>query len=125
MERRMLKKRFFLAILSVLLCCPSNVGIFQSWVSPQAAWARSASATILRQENAGTAQDGLFSSTIAERLYEVASMLASSDSITESQAEQAIVLLTAAKQLNNDPSRRGQLIDSETNRPNTDRILFL
>jgi hypothetical protein len=94
MDRNMLKGRSVLVILSALLCCllPAFAGTNLSLTS--------ASPVELRRQGVDLAQiKPLFSSSVAEIFYEIASEIANSDSITSSQAEQAIIFLTAVKEL--------------------------
>jgi tetratricopeptide (TPR) repeat protein len=101
----MLKGRSLLVILSALLCCPPNVGLFQSLSSPWSAWVQGATS----QRSMSPARpmwssetphiQPLFSPSVAERFYEIAYELAHSENITTSQAKQAILLLIATKEL--------------------------
>ena len=91
MERQMLKGRSILIVLSALLCCCLS--------------ARAAKSITL--ESAETALPSWADTTIqpvsspnaGEIFFEIASELAESENITAAKAEQAILLLIAAKEL--------------------------
>jgi hypothetical protein len=140
----MLKRRFVLTILLALLCSTANVDLFRSAFLPGPVWARSTITqrpvnTLQTNEGMedehlalrnrlvgeGVVTNELFSPTVAERFYEIASCLVGSESITEPQAEQAIVLLTAAKQLSDASSRHGNPADTKTSQGNLERVLSL
>ncbi len=105
MDRHMLKGRSLLVILSALLCCPPNVGLLRSRASSRSAQAQ----RTITQESVNPVRpkwssetsriQPLFSPSVAERFYEIAYELAGSENITTPRAEQAILLLIAAKEL--------------------------
>jgi hypothetical protein len=84
MDRRMLKGRSLLVILSALLCCSASIE----------------AGDILRSSSSPDFQRRTIGATsVAERFYDIAHELASSENITTPHAEQAILLLIAAKEL--------------------------
>jgi hypothetical protein len=97
MDRHMFKGRSVLAVLSALLCCSASIeagDILRSSSSPD--FQRR---TTRASQRSAASQSSIGAASVAERLYEIAYELANSKEFTAPQAEQAIVLLTAAKEL--------------------------
>jgi len=93
----MLKGRSLLVILSALLCCSASTeagDILRS--SSSLDFQRG---TTRASQRSAASQSSIGATPIAERFYEIAYELTNSEDFTAPQAEQAIVLLTAAKEL--------------------------
>ncbi len=127
----MLKGRFFLVILSALVCCTSNVSLCRSKVPLTSTRIgeiiTQGSVSPIRPDRLTKAEriEPLLSQSVADRFYEIASALIGSDNVTTPQAEQAIVFLTAARELAGTSSRLNPPAGSLGSSLNSERILSL
>jgi len=92
MEIQMLTRRSFLALLALILC---SLPAWAQGFAPEMVISPAISA------DATAKTKPLFSASGAQEFYEIASEMADSNDITGPQAQQAIVFLTAARNLDN------------------------
>lgn len=88
----MLTRRSFLALLALFLC---SLPAWAQEFAPEMVISPAISA------NATVKTEPLFSASVAQEFYEIASEIADSNDVTGPQAQEAIVFLTAAKNLDN------------------------